>query len=582
MKKAVLIGIFSLVALTPYRCALAQAANSTSTIKPVERSSADVASTNGERRSQDSAAKGAAGIATAKNQSGSSTLEESIEAIPNEPSRVSSPAQRDYDAGVTLYNLGKLDQAISAFKQANKLKPNDPQTQYMLGMVYWRAKAFDDCANFFKRAVRLKPDWAEAHFRLGLTYYVLGRTTQFQEAYKRLLELNSPLANKLHLVNGDTSPSNVVKNLESQSAAPTAKHIEVAPVSGSPAVATSDKNKRLPASESNASSAIPASSTKSTAANESNGSATTIASPNKAIPGVAQLSETTNPAISESKNGPASVVSSGPTTAATIAPVIRIATGDPSSGKKAITPDDLAPTEIYKVGVGDVLDIRLVNSNTNRSTLYSVVEGGLIELPIASGPLLVAGLTTKDIQAKITVELRRLGFEDRGQVAVGVRQYASHTVSITGLVNSPGTMTLRREAVPLCVLLAEVHPRADAAPAAIMRAGAPTQVIDLSAPAALNSLVYPGDVINLTSQPQDFYFIGGRINYPGQRTYQPGLTLVQAILAAGGSSQDGVVEVSRESSDGRLTSTKFNLKEIKSGKIRDPKLLPGDRVEVLH
>jgi len=155
-------------------------------------------------------------------------------------------------------------------------------------------------------------------------------------------------------------------------------------------------------------------------------------------------------------------------------------------------------------------------------------------------------------------------------------------VIITGLVGSPGTKILRREAVPLYVLLAEVQPRLDAARAAIMRAGAPTQVVDLSDSTALNFIVRPGDVINLTARPQEFYYIGGRISYPGQKTFQPGITLVQAILAAGGLARDNVVELSREGWDGRLATTKFNLKEIKLGKIQDPRLQPGDRIEVLH
>jgi protein involved in polysaccharide export with SLBB domain len=115
-----------------------------------------------------------------------------------------------------------------------------------------------------------------------------------------------------------------------------------------------------------------------------------------------------------------------------------------------------------------------------------------------------------------------------------------------------------------------------------MRVGEPTEVVDLSDSAALNFIVRSGDVINLTSRPQDFYYIGGHISYPGQKAFQPGITLVQAILAAGGSAQDNLVEISRESSDGRLATTKFSLKEIKSGKNREPKLLPGDRIEVLH
>jgi protein involved in polysaccharide export with SLBB domain len=232
--------------------------------------------------------------------------------------------------------------------------------------------------------------------------------------------------------------------------------------------------------------------------------------------------------------------------------------------------------------VGDVLDIRFLNSPSNRSTLHSVIEGGLVDVPITRGPLVVAGLTTKDIQELITAELKRLGVEDRTQVSVGVRQYASHAVNITGLVGSPGTKVLRREAVPLYVLLAEVQPRLDAARATIMRAGTPTQVIDLANSAALNFLVQPGDVITLTARPQDFYYIGGRIGYPGQKPFQTGITLVQAILAAGGLSGDNIVELSREGADGRLITTKFKLKEIKSGKIQDPRLQPGDRIEVSH
>ena len=244
--------------------------------------------------------------------------------------------------------------------------------------------------------------------------------------------------------------------------------------------------------------------------------------------------------------------------------------------------DDSALTEIYKIGVGDVLDIRLLNSPANRSTLYSVIDGGMIDFPIAGGPILVAGLTTKEIQARITSELKRLAVEERTQVSVGVRQYASHTVIIAGLVGSPGTKILRREAVPLYVLLAEVQPRLDAGRVAVIRGGAPTQVLDLNDSAALNFIIRPGDVINLTARTQDFYYIGGSISYPGQKVFQPGITLVQAILAAGGLARNNVVELSREGANGLLTTTRIKVKEIKSGKIQDPKLQPVDRIEVLY
>ncbi len=296
------------------------------------------------------------------------------------------------------------------------------------------------------------------------------------------------------------------------------------------------------------------------------------AASNRATPAVSPTSEKPSAATRE-PSGPAVV--SDPA-----ASVTKVGNGDTASGNDTVTADSLL-TETYTVGVGDVLDIRLINSPSNRSTLYSVIEGGLIDLPIAGGPVLVAGLTTKDIQARITSQLKRLAVEDRTQVAVGVRQYASHSVVITGLVGAPGTKFLRREAVPLYVLLAEVQPRLDAARASIMRRGGSTYIVELNNAPALSFLVRPGDVITLSARPEEFYYIGGRIAQPGQKAFQPGITLIQAILAAGGSARNNAAELSREGSDGRLVSTKYNLKEIKAGKLDDPKLQAGDRVEVL-
>jgi protein involved in polysaccharide export with SLBB domain len=241
----------------------------------------------------------------------------------------------------------------------------------------------------------------------------------------------------------------------------------------------------------------------------------------------------------------------------------------------------LPMTSIYRVGVGDVLDIRVLNSPTSRSTLFTVMNGGLIEYTLVGGPFSVAGLTADEVGARLSAELKRRGIGEDSQVVVGVRDYTSHTVVVSGLVNYPGRKILRREAVPLYVLMAEAQLRPDAGRAVIMRAGETIAVNDLADPAALNILVRQDDVIAVSARQLQYYFIGGRINSPGQKPYQSGLTLVQAILAAGGltRSQD-TTEISREEPDGRLTTTKFSLKEIKSGKIPDPHLQPGDRIQV--
>jgi len=241
-------------------------------------------------------------------------------------------------------------------------------------------------------------------------------------------------------------------------------------------------------------------------------------------------------------------------------------------------------TDIYRVGIGDILDVRLLNStNAAHSTLFTVVAGGMIDIPVAGGPVMVAGLTTEEIQAKIGAELNRRAVGDNGQISVGVRQYASHSVLVTGLVASPGTRILRREAVPLYVVLAESQLRNDAGRVAIIREGSTGNAMDLSDPQTLNATVMHGDVITLSARPQEFYYIAGKINYPGQKTFQPGITLTQVILAAGGTARgsETKVEISREGTDGRLVTTRFSLKEIKAGAVEDPRVRPGDRIEVL-
>lgn len=238
-------------------------------------------------------------------------------------------------------------------------------------------------------------------------------------------------------------------------------------------------------------------------------------------------------------------------------------------------------TEIYRVGVGDVLDIRLLNSANNRSTLFTVVEGGVIDLPVAGGTVSVAGRTAEEIQNVIAAELKRRAVAETTQVSVGVRQYLSHSVTVTGLVVHPGTRFLRREMVPLYVVLAESQLRNDGARVVIMRGGNPSEPHDLSDSATLNLNVQSGDVITISSRPQEFYYIGGRINYPGQKSFQPGITLLQAILAAGGTMrEESKVEISREGAGGKLVTNRYNVKQIKSGVVQDPKLQAGDRIEI--
>ena len=452
-----------------------------------------------------------------------------LSSVPTDPTL---EAQKSYMAGVALYDSSEFEKATVAFSRSNQLNPNDPQTHYMLGMVRWKSRLYEHAATSFKLALRLKPDWPEALLMSGATSYVLGKTAQMHRAYLRLQELNSPLAGKLQLIEKNEGLPGVV-----------AEHPKFKP--------SRSTNKQAKAS--------------------------TVSAPANTSPAVTSFLDQTPPSAVSLQN-----VITAESSRASTTPVTSIGNGEPMLNNKGTATEDAALTSVYRIGVGDVLDIRVSNSNLNRSTLYTVIDGGLIDFPIAGGLVSVGGLTAQEVQLLLTSELKRRAVSDRAQITVGVREYGSHTVVVTGLISRPGTKSLRREAVPLYVLLAEAQPSPDAARVLVRRGLDAAIAVDLSDSTALNFIVRPGDVVNVMAREQGHYYIAGRVNNPGQKAYQPGITLVQAILAAGGLASDASVELSREGSNGLLTTTKLNLKDIKSGKIQDMKLQIGDRVEVFQ
>jgi tetratricopeptide (TPR) repeat protein len=248
--------------------------------------------------------------------------------------------------------------------------------------------------------------------------------------------------------------------------------------------------------------------------------------------------------------------------------------------------DDPDPTAVYRVGPGDVLDIRLLNRGARPTTsAYEVTPTGLLSYPSLAAPLKVSGLTAEQIAARLGAQLKLNSNGAEPEIAVGVREYASHAVILSGMVKEPGTVILQREGVPLYVVIAYAQPLAGAGQALIVsRATGRSTAVDLSDAAASKMLVRPGDVITLRQRPEQFVYVSGAVRQPGQKRFQVGLTLTQAVMAAGGtlSSQGpSVVTVTRQDSDGRLTSTRYDLTEIKAGKTPDPPMRAGDRVEVI-
>jgi len=242
-------------------------------------------------------------------------------------------------------------------------------------------------------------------------------------------------------------------------------------------------------------------------------------------------------------------------------------------------------TKIYRVGPNDVLDIRLNDSSQQQSTLYTVTAAGLLEHPLLSEPMPVAGLTVEEIGSRIGADLQRRAIVEEAKAVVGVRDYASHTVLVSGLVKDSGTKILRREAIPLYVVVADAQPLPEAAKVTVVRGSDSNQIFnfDLNQTADMNFLVRSGDVITLQPGPVQFVYIAGEIKSPGEKTFRRGLTLMQVILASGGVGPKAkIAEIARSNENGFLVPTRFQLKDIATGKTADPVVKPGDRISIFR
>ncbi|HKR60165.1 MAG TPA: tetratricopeptide repeat protein [Pyrinomonadaceae bacterium] len=244
--------------------------------------------------------------------------------------------------------------------------------------------------------------------------------------------------------------------------------------------------------------------------------------------------------------------------------------------------NDLALTDVYRVGPGDVLEVRLSEDASAQSTRLTVTSAGLLEHPDLSAPVPGAGLTVEEISARIEDDLQRRSSTARPNVSVGVHEYVSHRILVSGLVKEPGTKIIKREAIPLYVVVADAQPLSEAGQISVLRNESnQSYVIDLLAQSEMNLLVRPGDVITLQPMPTQFFYLSGEVNSPGEKTFRRGLTLTQAIIVAGGLSKNAKeARLARDDGTGFLVMSRYKLKDIDSGKIADPAIKPGDRITI--
>jgi Ca-activated chloride channel family protein len=102
-----------------------------------------------------------------------------------------------YDQGIAFLKADKIDEALKAFKEAIKLKPDYAEAYIGLGDAYSQRNDLSNGVEAYKQAVRYQPDSAVAHSKLAKAYSGTGDLKEAGASYIQAIRLN-PKSPDLH------------------------------------------------------------------------------------------------------------------------------------------------------------------------------------------------------------------------------------------------------------------------------------------------------------------------------------------------------------------------------------------------
>ncbi|AAU90616.1 MULTISPECIES: polysaccharide export protein EpsE [Methylococcus] len=190
----------------------------------------------------------------------------------------------------------------------------------------------------------------------------------------------------------------------------------------------------------------------------------------------------------------------------------------------------------YRLGPGDVVRISVFNY-PELAIETRISQTGNITFPL-TGPIAIGDLTAAEAEGRIAGKLRQGGYISDPHVTVVVSQFKAREVAVMGQVRNPGKYPIERQSRVLDMLAAAGGvTTADAGDTAtLLRANGEKLVIDLNAlfegSPGQNPEVAAGDTLFVPKAPQ--FYVYGEVQRPGAYRLQRGMTVSQAISAAGG------------------------------------------------
>lgn len=104
--------------------------------------------------------------------------------------KASKDPEAHSNLGVTLQELGRLEEAEKTLKKAISLNPNYAEAHYNLGVTFKAGHQLDKAVDSLRRASALKANFPEAYFNLGVIAQELGNAEEAENNYLKALVQN--------------------------------------------------------------------------------------------------------------------------------------------------------------------------------------------------------------------------------------------------------------------------------------------------------------------------------------------------------------------------------------------------------
>lgn len=261
--------------------------------------------------------------------------------------------------------------------------------------------------------------------------------------------------------------------------------------------------------------------------------------------------------------------------------------------------------EPYRIGTGDVLDIR-VFPRTQLSIVTRVNDKGMVSLPMLEGEIMAACKTETELASEIATLYKK--YQRNPSVTIFISEYNAIPIAVVGAVEKPGQFLLKRRMRLLDMISAAGGPRKEAGSRVVVAHTGNFSICEqtneqtadatsesdygnfttyswrsiMQGEPSSNPWMKPGDIITIPEADQAF--VVGNVYKPQPVLLKEPVTLTQAIAMAGGwlkNSKTSKVKIIRQPPGAKdRVEMIYDLVAIEKRKVEDPFLQANDVVTV--